>query len=54
LATFETGHRSTLITKKFQAAGHRLESTKRRNVVARVLDTPRVADFEFDHELILV
>lgn len=43
LATFETGHRSTLMMKKFQAAGHRLEFMKRLNVVARILDLPRVA-----------
>jgi hypothetical protein len=54
LATFETGHRSTLMMKKFQAAGHRLEFIKRQNFVARMLDLPRVADSEFDNELILV
>jgi hypothetical protein len=42
LATFEVGHRSTLLMKRFQAAGHRLEFMKRLNVLARILDLPRV------------
>jgi hypothetical protein len=46
LTTFETGHRSTLMLKKFQAAGQRLEFMKRLNVVARILDLPRVAASE--------
>lgn len=46
LATFETGHRSTLMVKKLQAEGQRLEWMKRLNVVARILDLRRVAASE--------
>lgn len=41
-ATFETGHRSALMVKKFQAQGKRLEWMKRLNVIARILDLGRV------------
>jgi hypothetical protein len=46
LATFETGHRSTLMVKKLRAEGQRLEWMKRLHVVARILDLPRVAASE--------
>jgi hypothetical protein len=46
LATFETGHRSTLMVKKLQAGGQRLEWMKRLRVVARILDLDRVAASE--------
>jgi hypothetical protein len=46
LATFETGHRSTLMLKKLQAEGKRVERMKRLRVVARILDLGRVAGSE--------
>ncbi len=46
LATFETGHRSTLVLKKLQAEGYRVEPLKRLHVVARILDLRRVAESE--------
>lgn len=46
LATFETGHRSTLVLKKLQAEGRRVERMKRLRVVARILDLRRVAKSE--------
>ena len=42
LATFETGHRSTLMLRKLQAEGNRLEWMKRIRVIARILDLRRV------------
>jgi len=42
LATFETGHRSTLMLRKLQAEGNRLERMKRLRVIARILDLKRV------------
>lgn len=42
LATFETGHRSTLMLRKLQAEGNRLEWMKRLRVIARILDLRRV------------
>lgn len=46
LATFETGHRSTLMLKKLQKEGNRLEFMKRLRVVARVTDLGRAAASE--------
>lgn len=46
LATFETGHRSTLMLRKLQAEGHRLEWMKKLHVIARVLDLRRAASSE--------
>ncbi|MDH7511361.1 MAG: hypothetical protein QHH14_00235 [Clostridiales bacterium] len=46
LATFETGHRSTLMLRKLQAEGHRLEWMKKLHVIARVLDLDRAASSE--------
>ncbi len=42
LATFETGHRSTLMLRKLKAEGYRLEWMKRLRVIARILDLERV------------
>jgi hypothetical protein len=42
LATFETGHRSTLMLKKLQEEGNRLEWMKRLRVIARIIDLGRV------------
>jgi hypothetical protein len=46
LATFESGHRSTLMLRKLQAQGHRLEWMKRLRVIARILDLRRAAASE--------
>jgi hypothetical protein len=46
LATFETGHRSTLMLRKLQAEGNRLEWMKRIRVIARILDLRRVGASE--------
>lgn len=46
LATFETGHRSTLMLRKLQAEGNRLEWMKKIRVIARILDLGRVARSE--------
>jgi hypothetical protein len=46
LATFETGHRSTLMLRKLQAEGNRLEWIKRLRVIARILELKRVAASE--------
>ncbi|MDH4273070.1 MAG: GNAT family N-acetyltransferase, partial [Candidatus Aminicenantes bacterium] len=42
LATFETGHRSTLMLRKLQEEGNRLEWMKRLRVISRVIDLGRV------------
>ena len=42
LATFETGHRSTLMLRKLQEEGNRLEFMKRLRVIARITDLGRV------------
>ena len=42
LATFETGHRSSLLLKKLQEGGNRLEWMKRLRVIARIIDLSRV------------
>jgi len=46
LATFETGHRSTLMLRKLQAEGNRLEWMKRLRVIARILDLKRAGASE--------
>ncbi len=46
LATFEAGHRSTLMLKKLQAQGNRLEWMKRLRVIARIIDLKRVETSE--------
>jgi len=46
LATFETGHRSTLVLKKLQAEGYRVERLHRLRVMARILDLRRVGESE--------
>lgn len=46
LATFETGHRSTLMLRKLQSEGNRLERMKKLHVIARVLDLGRAASSE--------
>jgi hypothetical protein len=46
LATFETGHRSTLMLRRLQAEGNRLEWMKRLRVIARILELKRVAASE--------
>jgi len=42
LATFETGHRSTLMLQKLRGEGNRLEWMKRLRVIARITDLRRV------------
>lgn len=42
LATFETGRRSTLMLRKLQEEGNRLEWMKRLRVIARIIDLKRV------------
>ncbi|MBN2408672.1 MAG: hypothetical protein JXE07_02955 [Candidatus Aminicenantes bacterium] len=42
LATFETGHRSTLMLQKLREEGNRLEYMKRLRVIARITDLGRV------------
>jgi len=46
LATFETGHRSTLMLRRLQAEGNRLEWMKKIRVIARILDLKRVGESE--------
>lgn len=46
LLYLETGHRSTLMVKKLEEAGHPVEWIKRMYVVARVLDLARVSASE--------
>jgi hypothetical protein len=46
LATFETGHRSTVMLKKLRAEGHRIERLHRVRVLARILDLRRAAASE--------
>ncbi len=46
LATFETGHRSTLMMRKLQKEGNRLEFMKRLRVIARITDLGRVGASE--------
>jgi len=46
LATFETGHRSTLMLRKLQSGGNRLEWMKKIRVIARILDLRRVRESE--------
>ena len=46
LSTFETGHRSTLMLRKLQAEGNRLEWMKKIRVIARILDLKRVDESE--------
>ena len=46
LLSLETGHRSTRLIKKMEAAGHPLEWVKKWRVIARILDLERVAHSE--------
>jgi hypothetical protein len=46
LLYLETGHRSTLLIKKLEEAGHPLEWVKRMHIVARVLDLARISASE--------
>jgi len=46
LLYLETGHRSTLLIKKLEEAGHPLEWVKRMHIIARVLDLARVSASE--------
>jgi hypothetical protein len=46
LTTFESGHRSTLMLRKLQAEGNRVEWMKRLRVIARILDLRRAGDSE--------
>jgi len=46
LATFETGHRSTLMLRSLKPEGYRLERIKKIRVIARILDLRRVGASE--------
>jgi hypothetical protein len=46
LATFETGHRSSLMLRKLQSEGCRVEWMKKMRVIARILDLKRAAASE--------